>query len=94
MKCNLAIETQEVVVDKKGGMFLFTKAFLCLGSNVDFLIDDIMDIKNRISKASKAIGALIFVQDTVEVLITIKIRLCEAIPMNLILQGSKNWSNN
>ena len=53
-KHNDAPETKHVIVDEKGGVFSFTKAFSYLESNIDFLIDGIEDAKNRISKFSKS----------------------------------------
>ena len=89
-KYDNALETKDIVVDKKGGIFSFTKAFLYLGSNIDFLINDTMDVKNRISKANKSMGALKFVWDAVEVPLITKIKLYQAILMNLMLWGSEN----
>ena len=43
---------------KEVDFFSFTKEFSQLDPSTDFLMSSTMDIKNRISKASKAIGAL------------------------------------
>ena len=39
----------------------FTSEFCYLGTMIDFLLDDISDVKARIAKATKAVGALNFV---------------------------------
>ena len=39
----------------------FVPNFYYLGSVIDFLIDDTTDVKSRITKASKAMGALGFI---------------------------------
>ena len=74
-KYDNALETKDIVVDEKGGIFSFTKAFLYLGSNIDFLIDDTTDVKNRISKANKSMDILKFIWDAVEVPLDTKIKL-------------------
>ena len=75
IKYSEAPETRDIAVDERGGTLSFTKEFLYLGSNIDFLIDDTTDVKNRISKASKAMGALKFIWDAVEVPLSTKIKL-------------------
>ena len=93
-KYSEAPETNDIIVDERGGTLSFTNEFLYLGSNIDFLIDDTTDVRNRISKASKSMGALKFIWDAVEVPLSTKIKLYQAIPMNLMLWGSENWSGN
>ena len=93
-KYDNAPETEDIAVDERGGVFSFTKAFLHLGSKIDFLIDDTTDVKNRISKANKSMGALKFIWDALEVPLTTKIKLHQATPMNLMLWGSENWGGN
>jgi len=94
IKYSEAPETRDITVDERGGTLSFTMEFLYLGSNIDFLIDDTTDVKNRISKASKSMGALKFIWDAVEVPLSTKIKLYQTIPMNLMLWGSENWSGN
>ena len=52
---------------------------------IDFLLDDTTDVKNRISSANKALGALSFIWDLAEVALETKIHLYLAIPINLVL---------
>ena len=94
IKYTEAPETRDIIVDERGGTLSFTNEFLYLGSSIDFLIDDTTDVKNRISKASKSMGALKFIWDAVEVPLPTKIKLYQAIPMNLMLWGGENWSGN
>ena len=61
IKYGTANKIKDVTVDERGGVFLFTKDFLYLGSNIDFLINNMTAIRNRISKAYKAIEALKFI---------------------------------
>ena len=82
------------MVDDKGENFVFIKIFLCLGSTIGFLLDDATDVTNRISKAKKSMGTLKCMWDAKEVTLTTKIKLHKAIPTNLALCGSDNWSGN
>ena len=65
---------------------------MCFGSTIDFLLDDTTNVMNRINKSRKSIGALKYVWGATEATLTTKTKLCEAIPMNLALHGSENWS--
>ena len=56
--CDKAKEAIEIVVDDEGEKLKLTKSFVHLGSNIEFLIDDTNDIKNRAGKSTKEIGAL------------------------------------
>ena len=49
-KCDNALETEDVVVDEKEGTFSFTKAFLHLGPNIDFLMDDTTGAKTEFQR--------------------------------------------
>ena len=89
-----ADETKDIIVDERGGCFEFNTQFTYLGSIVTFLLDDMVDVKYRIIKASKAMGVLKTIWEAKEVLLESKIKLYEAIPVNLLLWGSENWSGN
>ena len=57
-KYHEADKTQEIVVDEWGGKFIFTDQFIYLGFMLTFLLDNTIDVKHRIAKASKAMGTL------------------------------------
>ena len=59
--CKTAPETQDIIVDDKNGEVQFNNKFTCLGSIADFRLDDTEDANSRITKASKAMGALSFI---------------------------------
>ena len=67
---------------------------MCLGSTIDFLIDDATDVANRINKARKPMGTLKCLWDAKEVTLITKTKSHEAIPMSLTLRGSENWCGN
>ena len=54
-------------VNDNGCFIKFNEEFACLGSIVDFLLDDTEYVKNRSNKASKSMGALNFRWDSQEV---------------------------
>ena len=58
--CSSAPETRGMMLDDDGCISLNPK-FTCLGSNIDFVLDDAEDVKSRINKASKSMGVLKFV---------------------------------
>ena len=89
-----AVEICDVSADAKGGNVAFTKNFVCLGSNVDFMLDETVDVKNRISKAVESMGALKCSYDAKKVPLITKINLYHAISMSLVLCRSENWSGN
>ena len=51
-------ETQEIIVDDRGERFEFTDQFTYLGSTLTFLLDNTINIRCRITKALKVMGAL------------------------------------
>ena len=55
--------------------YSFTKDFIYLGSNIDFIINNTMDVWNRVLKANKAMSILKFVWYVIEVPLAIKIKL-------------------
>ena len=63
-KCDNAPETDRLIVCEKGGFFYFTESFVCLGSTLTFLLLDAIDVKNRILKATKVMGALHFMWES------------------------------
>ena len=73
---------------------IFKKEFKYLGSWVSFQLTDQVDIKARISKASKALGALTFFWKLQMVDLRTKVLLYKAIPLNLLLWGAENWAQN
>ena len=58
---HIAPETQQYSIDSDNGFILFNPTFKYLRSLIYFLLDDSTDMKNRISSASKALGALSFI---------------------------------
>lgn len=88
-----APETADIILndDEK---IPFATEFCYLGSAIDFLIDDTVDIKCRISKANKAMGALGFIWRSKQVRMETKIKLFLAIPVNLALWNCETWSGN
>ena len=57
--CKEVLETKPFNVNGSENI-VFTNNFCYLGSILDFLLDNTSDIKLRMSKAEKAIGALSF----------------------------------
>ena len=84
-KYHKADETQEIVVDEQGGKFIFTDQFIYLGFMLTFLLDNTIDVKHRITKASKAMGTLRHVWMAKEIPLYSKVKLYEAILINLLL---------
>ena len=69
------------------GHVSFTPTFKYLGSLLDFLLDDDMDIDRRISKATAAMGILRPFWRNPSVDNKTKHLLFESIPINLLLWG-------
>ena len=86
-----AAKTKPFAVNSNENVF-FTDNFYCLGSILDFLLDDASDMKLRISKADKAIGALNFIWVSQQLSLESKIKLFLAIPVNLALWNCETWS--
>ena len=80
-----AEETRDIIVNANRGKFEFTIKFVYLGSTLTFLLDDTIDIKCRISKASKAMGTLKSIWEAKDVLLMAKRKLYEEILVNLTL---------
>ena len=92
--CNESPETDDAIVDDEGGVVKFNNRFSCLGSAINFVLDDTIDAWSRVTNASKAIGALCFVWEDVNMPLTIKVKSHNAIPVKLLLWGGENWSGN
>ena len=91
-KCYVkADETKKFVVNKNG-YISFCLKFLYLGSWISYDLNDEYDIKARIKKANKAMGALTFFWNVPEVDIHAKYLIYMAIPFNLLLWGSESWT--
>ena len=61
---------------------------------MDFLLDDTREIRIRINKANKAMGALKFIWNAKHVALESKIKLFLAILVNLALWNGEIWSGN
>ena len=88
-----AVET-EIIHLKNNCKIEFIHEFKYLGSWITFDLTDSSDIAHRIGKASKALGALNFFWKLPMVSLKTKCLLYKAIPLNLLLGGSENWSQN
>ena len=84
----------EVIVINESELMPFTANFCYSGSVIDFLIDDTTDVKSRVNKASKAMGALGFIWKAPQTCLDTKIKLFLAIPVNLALWNCETWSGN
>ena len=47
-------ETDDLIVDDEVGVVKFNSKFTCLGSIINFALDDTVDTESRVSKASKS----------------------------------------
>ena len=63
-----------------------------LGTVIDYLLDDSNDIRICINKANKAMGALSFIWNSLNVQIDSKIKLYLDVPVNLALWNGERWS--
>ena len=88
-----APETEDIVINESEIM-TFTTNFCYLGSVIDFLIGDTTDVKSRVNKAIKAMGALGFIWKAPQTCLDTKIKLFLAIPVNLALWNCETWSGN
>jgi len=59
-----------------------------------YLMNEIVNVKERISKALKLVGELVYIWDARSLLIYAKLSLYYAIPLNIVLWVVENWSNN
>ena len=72
----------------------FVLQFCYLGTIIDFLLDGTTDIKCRIMKANKAVGALSFIWNSNEVSLDAKVKLFLAMPVNFTLWNGETWAGN
>ena len=54
-------ESDDALVDDEGKVVKFDNEFTCLGSIINFALEDTVDAESRMSKDSKAIGVLRFI---------------------------------
>ena len=80
-----ANETDAFKVDDTGGYIPFINKFEYLGSTINFLLDDTIDISTRIKAVNKAMGAMNFIWNANEVSLETKYKLYMAIPVNFTL---------
>ena len=72
----------------------FASSFCYLGAEIDFLLDDTSEIRIRVNKANKAMGALKFIWSAKHVSLDSKIKLFFATPVNLALWNCETWAGN
>ena len=82
-------ETQDIAV--ADGFVSFTRHFKYLRSYISYNLRDDFDDESRLASASQAMGALKNVWDNPHMNLYSKYLLFQAIPMNLLLWGCKNW---
>ena len=87
-------ENYYIIVDDEGDVVKFNNRFTYLGSIIDFSLVDTVDSESRVPKDSKYMGALRFIWEDENMALIIKVKLCNASPLNLILWGGENWSGN
>ena len=86
-----AEEMKPLLLDNSCKM-LFTSELKYLGSLITFQLTDSADIRARIQKANKAMGALAFIWKSPEIDLHTKCLLYKAIPLNLLVWGAENWA--
>ena len=57
-RCDKAAKTKDTSVDENGEAMAFNNSFTCLGSVINFVLDDAIDVVSRISKVRRSILAL------------------------------------
>ena len=83
-----------MIVDDEGCLVKFINKFTYLGSIINFALDDTVDVESRVSKTRKSMEALRFIWEDESMPLIIKVKLCNAMPLNLSLWGGENWSRN
>ena len=78
-------ENYYIIVDDEGDVVKFNNRFTYLGSIIDFSLVDTVDSESRVPKDSKYMGALRFIWEDENMALIIKVKLCNASPLNLIL---------
>ena len=84
--------TNRIKLDQNGSFIDFTAHFKYLGSFISFDLTDDMDIKNRITKANQAMGALRHFWRNPYADLKAKKQVFLAIPANLLLWGCETWA--
>ena len=79
-----ADETRDIVISDCR-LITFTKELTCIGFMMLLLLGDTEEVKTRIKKESKAMGALNFTWNAEDVQIETKIKLCTCASLNLKL---------
>ena len=83
-----------MIVNNEGGAVKFYNEFTCLGSIINFLLDNTVDVESRVPKASKSMGSLRFIWEDHNMMLPIKVKLYDAMLLNLLSCGGENWSGN
>ena len=84
--------TNRIELDDNGTFIDFTAHFKYLGSYISFDLTDDMDIRNRITKANQAMGALRHFWRNPYADLQAKKTIFLAIPANLLLWGCETWA--
>ena len=84
--------TDRITLDDNGAFIDFTAHFKYLGSFISFDLTDDMDIRNRITKANQAMGALRHFWRNPYADLQAKKTIFLAIPANLLLWGCETWA--
>jgi len=84
--------TNRINLNDDGEFIEFTAHFKYLGSYISFDLTDDMDIKNRITKANQAMGALRHFWRNPYADLKAKKLIFLAIPANLLLWGCETWA--
>ena len=84
--------TNRIELDEEGTFIDFTAHFKYLGSFISFDLTDDMDIRNRITKANQAMGALRHFWKNPYADLQAKKSIFLAIPANLLLWGCETWA--
>ena len=82
-------ETKPFEINNNREFISFIISFKYLGSILDIILDNIIDIRTLIKNTTKEIGILQLIQDMKKASVKIKIKLFLAIPINLVLQNTK-----
>jgi len=72
----------------------FALSFCYLGSKIDVLLDNTSEIRIRVNKANKAMGALKFIWNAKHVSLDSKIKFFFATPVSLALWNCETWAGN
>ena len=81
-------------VNDDSGVVQFNNRFTHFGSIFNFLLDDSVDTVGRVFKAIKYMGALCFIWYDDNMPLSIKMKLHNAMSLNLLLWGGFDWSVN